>query len=591
MLLGRDSDRPESDLIGGRKIFGNSSSEDCLRLAKLWLSQCVEYHGCSISANPSSDNAVSGFRPSRTIDVGPPGSSRNPRLICHNGSEDSVGGELTWATLSHCWGGSSPLTTTSSNIAHHIQSIPLDSMPPVFRDAVTITRVLGIRHLWIDSLCIIQDSASDWEIEAARMVDVYRNGILNIAASNARTCDDKILGPRDQPSEPITLPLNSEQHNIRSIMFARSGRWDDFRTEIMGPNTTSTLDSRAWVLQESLLSPRTLHYGKRQMVWECLSCSLNEGSAMTGVDPSKALATHYMHSNKMLLPREIALHSDGIVDNEEMRVNLYDLWLQIIVNYTRRRLTFQSDKLAALAGAASLFQRALGDRYLAGLFEGDLLRSLLWRTTDLSSSTVISPSLASSWSWASLTGAVKPEIAVDSNMITPVLVGNFTAQIHDAAIYKPDGSPAPADYLLHTSQGILELEGLILHGSSLAELSYEGETLPSIEGDTGSPNIVHRRQNSLHLDKLEDLQMEQDVSIFHLGAWEWRYNQPRYELRSVETKFAGLVLRRTAQDVYKRVGIAEMYVGVELKSASWRWIEDVEEIIGERWRWKSVTVV
>ena len=78
-----------------------------------------------------------------------------------------------YAALSHCWGKVRPLTTTSTNLNQHLISIPLSSMPEMFQDAVIASRELGIRYLWIDSLCIIQDSVEDWELECSKMGRVY----------------------------------------------------------------------------------------------------------------------------------------------------------------------------------------------------------------------------------------------------------------------------------------------------------------------------------------------------------------------------------------------------------------------------------
>jgi hypothetical protein len=91
--------------------------------------------------------------------------------------------------LSHCWGESQPLTTTSKTIRQRETNIAFDNLPKTFRDAVTVTRELGIRYLWIDCLCIIQGDKDDWELESSRMADVYSNSYLNIAATEAKDCN------------------------------------------------------------------------------------------------------------------------------------------------------------------------------------------------------------------------------------------------------------------------------------------------------------------------------------------------------------------------------------------------------------------
>lgn len=138
-------------------------------------------------------------------------------------------------------GGNTPLKTTLSTFSQWQEGIPLIKMPSTFRDAVTITRKLGIRHLWIDALCIIQDSAEDWKFEIDRVGDVYKHGLLNIAANTARTCHDGIFSKRADSLAPARLPLRSEKRGIISYMYVRSGRWDIY-TDGLFPK--STLSSR-----------------------------------------------------------------------------------------------------------------------------------------------------------------------------------------------------------------------------------------------------------------------------------------------------------------------------------------------------------
>ena len=615
----RDPNRPESILIGGRSLASSSDSDECFRLACLWLRQCVERHECgaiesgdsqypdrdyqgsekamasSESAKPAEFQAAPPrFMPTRTIEVGPADGSQNPRLVGHK-KQEGCSTMQAWATLSHCWGGSAPLKTTLATISQWQRGIPFDLMPPTFRDAVSITRRLGIRHLWIDSLCIIQDSAEDWEFEAARMGNVYRYGLLNVAADTAPSCNGGIMSSRKDYLSSIKIPLISEKHNMTSYMFARSGRWDGFRDDIMGSD--SMLNSRAWVLQESLLSPRTLHYGKRQMVWECLNCSLNEGSAIAGANIKDEVGTAYFFSHKMLLPRYIVQQSGLQASTEKdanRRTELYNVWLQVIAQYTKRKLTVYTDIFSALAGIASLLQVHLGDRYLAGLFEGDLARSLLWQVIDPSLAKSASPPLAPSWSWASVVGAVQPGIAVDSSMLVPRSVGSLAAEFISVEIYTTNGKLAPADHFLDAPCGMIVLEGFLLRGRSSRELAYENKTLERIEGDTAHQIAAYNRRNSLHLDMNEDLDERQDLAILHLGAWQWRFEIPTRSILRVDTTFAGLLLRRCedpAQNEYRRIGVVRSSVRTEQDSLSCAFVEDTERMIAAKWQKEILTIV
>jgi hypothetical protein len=80
-----------------------------------------------------------------------------------------------YRTLSHSWGGHHPIVTTTSSLLKHQQGIQFNALPKTYQDAILITRKLGHQYIWIDSLCILQDSKFDWENEGAKMAEVYQN--------------------------------------------------------------------------------------------------------------------------------------------------------------------------------------------------------------------------------------------------------------------------------------------------------------------------------------------------------------------------------------------------------------------------------
>lgn len=131
----------------------------CLRIRD-WLGECRTTH------EHCKDTEIA-LLPTRVIDVGT--ACVEPRLYVSGENE-----RASYFALSHCWGPPDPnirkLVTTRSNLKQHCVEIPLDSLPKTFYDAVKVTRSLGIRFLWIDSLCVIQGDKDDWEKEASKMV-------------------------------------------------------------------------------------------------------------------------------------------------------------------------------------------------------------------------------------------------------------------------------------------------------------------------------------------------------------------------------------------------------------------------------------
>ena len=149
----------------------HTSTGDSLPLCKVWLQECYKSHnGC----------APSGARdlPTRLIYI----AEITPRL-CLSGELDK---SIRYATLSHCWGLVKFPDLTTGSFGAFCQSIPSQALSKTFRDAIYIARYLGFSYLWIDSLCIFQDSEEDWARESSSMAKVYGGADLNIAASSAR---------------------------------------------------------------------------------------------------------------------------------------------------------------------------------------------------------------------------------------------------------------------------------------------------------------------------------------------------------------------------------------------------------------------
>jgi hypothetical protein len=120
-----------------------------------FVKNCVEKHGGL--CRESSDTKL----PLRVIDVGDLSSRNKPNdsvKLCETHEETGK-----YVCLSHCWGNAQLVKTLTNNIEGMKRGIALASLPKTFQDAVLMTRRLGIRYLWIDSLCIIQDDGDDWD--------------------------------------------------------------------------------------------------------------------------------------------------------------------------------------------------------------------------------------------------------------------------------------------------------------------------------------------------------------------------------------------------------------------------------------------
>jgi len=297
------------------------------------------------------------------------------------------------------------LTTTSETLPERQLAINESSLPRTFSDAVKITKALGIQYLWIDSLCIIQDSEEDWLKESSKMKDYYRNSYLTISALDSINSHCGVFSTRE---EVQSAQLSEPNMYIRPRL---KSRHEIFKN--------AQLNRRAWALQERLLSTRIVHYSKNEIFWECLTCSTresNEAQHTQKVDPD-SLITSEGDDFKRLVSGLIL--KDSLETNEAMTI-----WYRLVMQYSRRELTRQSDKLAAISGLASVLSTATNYTYLAGIWKEDIL-GLLWTVDNsVDESRDKEPILevkkeqntypAPSWSWVSARKPVQFSLGTDT---------------------------------------------------------------------------------------------------------------------------------------------------------------------------------
>jgi hypothetical protein len=178
-----------------------------LEQAKRWLVQCSETHTLCKQTTPIKR------LPTRLIEVGALDSVNGDEGISVVRLRISAGLSLStpYTTLSHCWGGKMPFMLVSSNIHHLMDKIVVSELPITFQHAIAITKRLGIRYIWIDSLCIIQDSEDDWRRESSTMNQVYQFGYCNIAAAAAANSSEGCFFKRSSIAiEPLIFELDRD---------------------------------------------------------------------------------------------------------------------------------------------------------------------------------------------------------------------------------------------------------------------------------------------------------------------------------------------------------------------------------------------
>ncbi|RAL66033.1 hypothetical protein DID88_005694 [Monilinia fructigena] len=244
--------------IGHFSLDPDLGSETNFDIARYWIQNCSENH---YECPPMDDKPL----PSRVINVG--SDIREPFLVMTNHKKGR------FIALSHCWGGSvgEKAKLTAKTAESFKDKIPMADLPGNFADAVLITRGLGFENLWIDCLCIMQDSREDWDIESKHMGDVYRDAVITLAASAASKATDGMLHTfsaydlNGGPAIKLKVSRDSSPDDVVDIVRSDSTREDLGHLLQCGP-----LANRGWTLQEEILSPRTLYYGLQQIHWQCL---------------------------------------------------------------------------------------------------------------------------------------------------------------------------------------------------------------------------------------------------------------------------------------------------------------------------------
>jgi Heterokaryon incompatibility protein (HET) len=426
----------------------STGCEENIKLAAIWLSRCLTKHEfCTISIHPYPP------LPTRVLDVE---LLESPDDICLRLTEGCHG---PYITLSHVWGMAPIITTTLSTLANRMVNVSMGSMPQTFRDAVRIAREMAVRYLWIDSLCIIQDCSEDWTNEASKMGEYYKNSLFTIAAVSAPDGSSGCFVNRNPLALtpcPIDIHFPGITETVASMFVRLNTDWDpvDRTSGFQRP----PLWQRAWVVQERLLSSRILRFSDMQLSWICrteeASERVPEGTSrlIETADGGRVLRHALLGLKKFTL-------TDIVDDKLSSEVNpasgtdaelmgLYNAWYDLVTLYGKCKLTKEADIFPAISGVATAISNSTGDKYVAGLWQHDLHRGLLWTAPDSTNAlTDLRKYRAPSWSWASLKGTCNFHVRqiLQSSRVRTGLFTIERAQSHASSKANPFGEIASGE--------------------------------------------------------------------------------------------------------------------------------------------------
>ena len=374
-------DDPVSGLVTARELENNLNSEAAFQQIWKWLKECESHESCL----PTRAHRL----PTRVIEVSPESTPETPRLLVTNG----LSGQ--YAALSYCWGVNQAGVTNLDNLESHLQKLNMHSLSRTLQDAIVTTRHIGIKYLWVDALCIIQDSLQDKIAELAMMCKIYQQALITIVAANVADANQGFLAQRAAPQPSTKVPFWSQDGRIGIVSLRPEGWYDD---------KSEPVNTRAWTLQERLLSPRLLIYATHTLQYQCQKETVNLGNS-----------THIPSGlGSWRLPSPFVDPCSGDLAVTLDVTQKSQIWKSIITEYSQRRLSYIQDKLTALAGIAEAFQSKTSLQYLAGLWAGELLPSLLlWEPVGYSRP--CPKYTAPSWSWAALDSPVAFRAAFDAH--------------------------------------------------------------------------------------------------------------------------------------------------------------------------------
>ncbi|UPK99730.1 hypothetical protein LCI18_010665 [Fusarium solani-melongenae] len=367
----------------GRICTAEHGPDTYITMIQQFLQGCRKFHrACDFKGT---------YRmPTRVIDVGNPQQRQPPRLII-----TSPNMEDKYLALSYCWGPATDTYTLSTDtMKDMLNGMDESRLVAAHRDTLSLARSLGIKLVWIDALCIIQGNKEDWERESKLMARVYGNATLTASAGRSGDARNSfIINDYKQPAPCCEIPLDEGQHGNVLVGLRRSSDY-------------GVVETRGWCLQEKKWSRRTVFFGKEQLYFSCRCCGYSEDRNYGVESPSS------LH----------AILSQADEDLSSKRDQLLQFWDSILVDFSKRQLSNPHDIFAATASMAEPISRAIGSRYLAGLWECDLVRCLLWRPGYLvnhpffGSATRPRPTRfapapvirAPSWSWAAIQGGIYP---------------------------------------------------------------------------------------------------------------------------------------------------------------------------------------
>lgn len=329
-----------------------------------------------------------------------------------------------YVALSYCWGAGSRLTLTKDTLSDLQNSIPWDIVPKTIQDAIALTRQIQISYIWVDALCVLQDSKQDWQRESVKMKDIYKNARLVFSTDRAANTDTGFLASRRKGGHIVRIPtshpesgripemmvvpdIHKQQHDADP--YDRAHRWFLSSGEGFGTEDEfvahNPVFGRGWCLQEQILATRTIHFTDSEMIWECFEDSSCECDGINEYNRRGCMRSELSVTVPEPEP-ELWKRTWFNLSNMRGSPSLLREWWGCMEQYSSRKLGFETDILPAISGLAKDFPEDVVGEYFAGQWSNEFPFGLLWRPDENVAHRRPAKYTAPSWSWASVVGTI-----------------------------------------------------------------------------------------------------------------------------------------------------------------------------------------
>ncbi|PQE28031.1 heterokaryon incompatibility protein [Rutstroemia sp. NJR-2017a WRK4] len=559
-------------------IIADSGSDQAFQRISTWLADCLAHHEC----NPMPEV----YMPNRLLDL----ESRiaDGRAVLVNFTNPVAQPAAPYACLGYCWGTDldNNVKTLKANFKHH--------------QDVLVCQRLGIRYLWVDALCIIQDDEEDWKNESMRMCDIYSRSHITIAAHRAESCKQGFLGKQEFAQQTFHLEFST---NFGELVKGANPKTMIIRRHLPRDSNSSKedrtpLQRRGWTLQGTIMPSRIVHFTKNELAWECNSRHFCECGHVQGL--CNQVTVWPMDKTAIILDYGYLLES------KDSTLAGYS-WMKLVEIYSQRKLTLLSDKLMAIFGVAQSIRAGIpgnmDSRYVGGIFTMALPRQLLWRVGDTKEpypSTRPFPGRLPTWPWASVNSPIgfvamfadSEEVYVETEVYQAnsvrlgdeLLLKGMALPVKVMTVECGLGHPGPSRCGLRplTGYGKIEFERMCRRTMVRTSEGHKIEVICDTERDVellacqdGWDCWQIDESNTHKCDRCQTGTWDPDGNYYTVKV-------AGYCFRLIGWKGYILLLQRSeiVPGVWERLGLAEMklsFPATRSPSPSWwRWFRDVE---------------